>query len=133
VSSVMNATLTMASRIAIDIGVDADEGELGHVDSGLLPDFATAGRCDGFADLHEAAWQRMFPRAGFVPAANQQHAAQRIEYDTVVASAGVRGKVMWSLIEPLSSQNVSGEAKRIGSILRLRRLVNSHPCQRVWT
>ena len=64
----------MASRIAIDIGVDADEGELGQVDSGLLPDFATAGGHNSFADLHETAWQCMFPRARFMPTANEQYA-----------------------------------------------------------
>ena len=73
----------MPSRVAINIGVDADEADFGDFDSCLLLDFATAGRCDGFADLHEAAWQCMLSRAGLVPAANQQHAAQRIEDDTV--------------------------------------------------
>jgi uncharacterized membrane protein YphA (DoxX/SURF4 family) len=38
----------------------------------LLSDFATAGGHDGFADFHETAWQCMFPRAGFIPAANEQ-------------------------------------------------------------
>jgi hypothetical protein len=61
----------MASRVAIDIGVDPDEGDLGDVDSGLPPDFATAGGHDSFADLHETAWQCMFPPAGFMPAANE--------------------------------------------------------------
>jgi hypothetical protein len=63
--------------------VDADEGELGDVDPGLLPDFATAGGRESFADLHETAWQCMFSQAGFMPAANEQHAPQPIEDDTV--------------------------------------------------
>jgi len=57
----------MASRVAIDIGVDSDEGDRGNVYSGFLPDFATAGGHDSFADLHETAWQCMFSRAGFMP------------------------------------------------------------------
>jgi hypothetical protein len=73
----------MASRVAIDIGVDANEGDLGDVNSGLLPDFATAGGHDSFADLHETAWQCMFSRARFMPAANEQHAPQWIEDYTV--------------------------------------------------
>jgi hypothetical protein len=73
----------MASRVAIDIGVDADEGELGDVDSSFLTDFATTGGHDSFADLHETAWQCVFSQAGFMPAANEQHAPQRIEDDTV--------------------------------------------------
>src|SRR6185437_13621763 len=73
----------MASRVAIDIGVDANEGDLGDVNSGLLPDFATAGGHDSFADLHETAWQCKFSRARFMPAANEQYASQPIEDDTV--------------------------------------------------
>jgi hypothetical protein len=73
----------MPSRVAIDIGVDADEGDLGDVDSSLLPDFATAGGHDSFADLYETAWQCMFSQARFMPAANEQHAPQPVEDDTV--------------------------------------------------
>jgi hypothetical protein len=64
----------MASGVAIDIGVDADEAEVGDVESGFLVDFASAGGHDSFADLHETPWQRVLSRAGFVPAANEQHA-----------------------------------------------------------
>ena len=53
-------TNNMASRVAIDVRVDSDEDEFGDVDSGLLPDFATAGGHDSFADLHET-WKRPRP------------------------------------------------------------------------
>ena len=61
----------MASWIAINIGVDAEEDELGDVDSGLLSDFTAAGGHHGFADFYETAWQRMLSLAGFVRAANE--------------------------------------------------------------
>jgi hypothetical protein len=77
----------MTSRVAIDIGADADEVELVDVDSGFLADFATAGGQHSFADLHETAWQCVFSQAGFMPAANEQHAPQPIENDTVCSQS----------------------------------------------
>ena len=76
-----DATLHMASRVSIDIGIDADEGDLDDFDSGLFPDFATACGHDSFADLHETAWQRISSRARVTPAANEQHVPQRIKDD----------------------------------------------------
>jgi hypothetical protein len=84
-----------ASRVAINIGVDADEGELGDVDSGLLSDFAMAGGHDGFADFHETTWQCMFPRAGFIPTAMSNRRPNGSKTTQSVARAGVCGKVMF--------------------------------------
>ena len=45
----------MAAGVALKVGVDADEGELAHFDTGLLAYFAPAGSLHSLADLDKAA------------------------------------------------------------------------------
>jgi hypothetical protein len=49
----------VAAGVVLKVGVDADKGELAHFDTGLLADFAPAGRLHSFADLDKAAGQRV--------------------------------------------------------------------------
>jgi hypothetical protein len=87
----MNATLTICPRVAINIGVDADEADFGDFDpvSSLTSRRQAGATVSRISRSHLA--RHAFP-CRVVPAVNQQNAAQRIEDDTVVASAGVRGR-----------------------------------------
>ena len=49
----------VAAGVVLKVGVDADKGELAHFDTGLLADFAPAGRLHSYADLDKAAGQRV--------------------------------------------------------------------------
>jgi hypothetical protein len=69
----------MAARIARRIGIDADKPKLADLDAGFLKRLAPARFLHPLADLDKSSWKSVGAGKGRMTAADEQHAASRIE------------------------------------------------------
>ncbi len=78
----------MSARVALGVGVDADQSEAAGLDAGLLHKLAAAGVLDRLAHVDEAAGERVAAFERRVAAANEKHAALGVEHDAVGGEEG---------------------------------------------
>jgi hypothetical protein len=73
----------VATRIAIWVRIDANEGEPSGLNARLLGEFASRRRLHRFADLYEPSRQREHPLVRGIFAADQQHVALAVYDDAI--------------------------------------------------
>ena len=74
-------THTVSPRVAVGIGINSDQRELGLIDRGasLLLQFSLASRFDGFTNIDEAPRKGIATSERFVLSTNQQYTASGIK------------------------------------------------------
>jgi hypothetical protein len=73
----------MPARVAVRVGINADEKEVADGKARLFAQLPAARLFDGLADIHEAARQRITALERLIPTANEQNAPARIENHTI--------------------------------------------------
>jgi hypothetical protein len=78
----------VAAGVSVKVGVDADEGELVQLDTGLLAYFAAAGVLYCLADFDKATRQCIAPDTRRMLAADEKHASNWIEDNAIGPARG---------------------------------------------